>query len=323
MSTSRSKPRGAETRAQKPKPPPEDVAALLAPPPPDPGEGVYVLPELAVRLGDASEDEVAIFVDVTDVGLVDEGRAVATPRIDTDAARLYGQAADFFDAASPAQERRLIAVSKDMLRVAVWAALRGSQQYVAREAAKRSGETARDAGAAEALATREKALNRRTQLIVALRSLTRGEGTWATRIDGALGTIVEPKKLAKSLADLSKLGKKVLADRSAVLVERRKHSSLDKDWLAEVDALAGEVERLGTAAKAALVAGPVPQAEVDRWDGINLFLLEQFIHAFDAAHAEDPSIPRLVPIALRGYYSPRRSRAADPAEPPAAPPKSP
>lgn len=294
-------------------PPPEETAALVAD-----DETVYTLPDLVRRLGEATEAEVAIFVDVTDPGLVDEGRGVATPRIDTDTARLYGQAVDFFAGATPTQKRLLLTVSIELLRVAAWAALWGSQCYEAANAGRTGESIAREARIVNAAKVSTLAHARRNQLAIALRALTRNDKTWRARITGAYGTAAETKDLAKALTDLVTVGRAILADKSSVIVDRRKHSSLDAAWLDEAQTLAAEVLTLGGKAKAALPAGPVSHAEVDRRDGINLALLEQLIDAFEAGHAEDPAIPRLIPKALRNYFS-RTRRAPAPAPEPAPP----
>ena len=49
------------------------------------------------------------------------------------------------------------------------------------------------------------------------------------------------------------------------------------------------------------------QAELDWLDGVNLQVLDEVVHAFEAAHDLDPSIPRLAPIATR-WLSSKRSK---------------
>ncbi|HZF49972.1 MAG TPA: hypothetical protein VE093_15035 [Polyangiaceae bacterium] len=61
-------------------------------------------------------------------------------------------------------------------------------------------------------------------------------------------------------------GRAFLADKSPAMVARGKGSRLSRSW-PDGAALAGEVRRTGDLARATLAASPVPQAEVDDWDG--------------------------------------------------------
>ncbi|WP_437326816.1 hypothetical protein [Sorangium sp. So ce381] len=45
------------------------------------------------------------------------------------------------------------------------------------------------------------------------------------------------------------------------------------------------------------------RGDLDRADGINLILLEQIVRVFERANEQDPTIPRLVPIATRRLFS--------------------
>lgn len=92
----------------------------------------HTLPELVKELGEATEEEVAHYIEgKTDAELIEEGADVGTTRIDTDAARLYGLASDFFKKATPEQRGAVMGVSPAYLRVGAWAALQGSLQYEA------------------------------------------------------------------------------------------------------------------------------------------------------------------------------------------------
>src|SRR5690606_33251742 len=73
-----------------------------------------------------------------------------------------------------------------------------------------------------------------------------------------------------------------------------------------VERLQGAAEALTQAAKAAAArpAGQkVTSGDLDRADGINLILLEQIVRVFERANEQDPTIPRLVPIATRRLFS--------------------
>jgi hypothetical protein len=60
----------------------------------------------------------------------------------------------------------------------------------------------------------------------------------------------------------------------------------------------------------------VSQDEVDLWDGYSLVLFERIVRIFEAGRAIDPTVPRLMPMALRGWWEGYSARASkDPADP--------
>jgi hypothetical protein len=76
-------------------------------------------------------------------------------------------------------------------------------------------------------------------------------------------------------------------------------------------------EKLANAAKSASArpAGQkVTQGDLDRADGINIHLLTLIIRAFENGHEQDPTIPRLVPIATRRLFSRAAKKKAEGAE---------
>lgn len=79
---------------------------------------------------------------------------MATSRIDKDAARLYGKAADLFDRATEEQLDALVGVSRDMLRIAVWAAYQGSRRWEAREKGMAKAGASKQARSGQAEAVR-------------------------------------------------------------------------------------------------------------------------------------------------------------------------
>jgi hypothetical protein len=84
---------------------------------------------------------------------------------------------------------------------------------------------------------------------------------------------------------------------------------LSPERLAEAKALAREVEKVGAEAASVQTAPPVSQTDLDLWDGVNLVLYSLIKDFFEAARAVDPAIPRLTPMALRGYFGrPSRKR---------------
>ncbi|AUX24988.1 uncharacterized protein SOCEGT47_055290 [Sorangium cellulosum] len=281
----------------------------------DEEEAIYSLDELVERRGEATVEEVRAYVGgVEKADLVREGRAVATSRIDRDAARLYGKADAFLRKATEAQRDALLGLSDDLLRVAIWAARHGSRLAAARDGSKAKAGSAKAAREAAADAARRKGRGVREQLTTALRILSGGEPRLLKKIDGAYGVAPDAGKLATSLAALVKVGRALLADTSAAAEQRRKGTRLDAAKLDEIEALAGEIRKAGDAAAAVTASASVDQTEVDTWDGMNLLLLEMIIDLFDAGHLVDPSVPRLVPISLGRYFSPRRTKPEKPTE---------
>ncbi|WP_437619603.1 hypothetical protein [Sorangium sp. So ce1151] len=298
----------------------------------DEEDAIYSLDDLVKRRGEATVEEVLAYVGGVDkADLVREGRAVATSRIDRDAARLYGKADAFLKKATESQRDALLGLSDDLLRIAIWAARQGSRLAAARDGSVTKAGSAKAAREAAAEAARRKGRAVREQLATALRTLSGGDPRLLKKIDGAYGVAPDAGKLATSLAALVKVGRETLADRSDAAAQRRKGTRFDAAKLDAIEALAGEIRKAGDAAAAVTASASVDQTEVDTWDGMNLLLLEMIIDIFDAGHAVDPSVPRLVPISLGRYFSPRRTRPEKPAEtapvtspqPPAAEPKAP
>jgi hypothetical protein len=275
---------------------------------------LYTLSDLLARLGKATDEEIATYVEGhTKAELIEEGVKVGTDRIDTDCARLYGQVADFFDRASEAQLDALIGVSPDMLRAAVSAGNRGSQLASQLHRGKKETGAGKVERAATAAEVREKGVAYRKSLRAGLSTLAAGDKKLLAAVDGAAGTL---ENLPDALDGLVKVGRRMLKKPGPALAQRLAKSRLTAAKLDEIEKLAEDIRTKGDAADAVAGHGEVSQSEVDYWDGINLFLLGAFIDIFDAGHAIDPTIPRLSPISLRNYYRPSRSSAAAPTEQP-------
>ncbi len=267
-------------------------------------EAVDTLEDLVRRAGGATEEEALAYVEgMTDMELVSLGAQVATSRIDVDAARLYGKALRFFETATAAQRLAMPGVTPDMLRVAIWTARQGQQKAEQRD----HGKTAKSQGKAErrtdADTTRAEGVTRREQLHGALEALGKKDTKTKSQIAKAYGNIATPMAHAESLSAMAKLCRTLLEDESPGAVTRRRGSPITEAWLSETEALARRVEKTGKTATAVQGDAPITQAEVDRYDGINLRLLEAFVDAFDTGHKVDPQIPRLIPISLRRWFS--------------------
>ena len=239
---------------------------------------------------------------------------MATSRIDTDCARLYGRAGDFYKSASESQRQALRGFSPDLLRVALWSARHGQQLFEQRRLASDAGTSRQEQRQLEAQSLRQHALARRDQLAALLRLATGGNSQHGAEITRAYGRIASPEELGQALEDLIKLGRRFLSSSDAALTRRAAAAGLDAAYLDEAAALAQTARAQLRTAEAPREAPEGSQSEVDLWDGVNLFLLASVIELFDVANQLDPTVPRLIPAALRNWFG----RSA-PAKKPKAP----
>ncbi|WP_437833664.1 hypothetical protein [Sorangium sp. So ce1153] len=79
------------------------------------------------------------------------------------------------------------------------------------------------------------------------------------------------------------------------------------DYVERLEETARELTQAAKTAAARPAGQKVTSGDLDRADGINLILLEQIVRVFERANEQDPTIPRLVPIATRRLFS-RSSR---------------
>ena len=280
-------------------------------------ETTYSLAALGQKLGPATADEVAAFIDVPREALVAAGAQVATGRITTDAGRLYGQALTVLDRASPAQRRALAGLSRTLLRLSVFAAQHGQERAdaVARaEAEARGRQQGRRGTTAEA---ETRAAGYRDVLLAALRTLSGGAPQRLREIQAA----AEQPTVAAALTALCALGRRYLTDRDPKVRARVQDAALDSAFLDEIAAHAGRLAGLVAEGAAPRESVQVDRAEVSLWDGINLVFIERLLDLFDAAHRIEPTVPRLSPLALRGWFGKRAGGAKPAPTPPPAPDK--
>lgn len=283
-------------------------------------EQAYTLEQLLARIKKAgalpTESDVRSMVALTDTALAEIGSEVATSRIDTDCARLYGQALDFLTQASPAQRDALLGLTDGYLHCAIFAAHRGqalNAELLRSGAASASLQKQRETAAQ---LMRNAAIARRAQLRSVLERLSGGEATRKAEIAGAFGRMGTPEDLADSLAALCALGRRYLKDKDPGIGARRKLIGLSEDVLTASAELATQVRTTGRAGQAVRGRSAVSQGDVDLWDGINLTLLDQIIQTFAAGNAANPTVPRLFPLALSRWFSARpKKKPAEPASP--------
>ncbi len=274
-------------------------------------EPTRTLPELRTDVGEPDPVlEEALFHNVSDAQLIAQGQRIASPRILTDARRIYPTAFEFWTQASPVQRSRLRGFSLPLLSIAVGHAL--TLQGMVDDHTTRTDATGthRDGREREAKEAFDAALLLRDQGLTVFRSVVAGDHDLSAEVESAVGTADSPENLARAVKKLASVGTRVLALKKSPLATRAKHMQVDAAYVEELTA-AGD--RLATAAekkKARSGGGRVTQGTLDREDGANLLVLGQIIDCFEAAHDIDPSIPRLVPIATRRLLGRTRKAAS-------------
>ncbi|HEX2570559.1 MAG TPA: hypothetical protein VH877_13470 [Polyangia bacterium] len=277
---------------------------------------IYTLEELVARTGPATEEEVFLLIEGYDRNeLIDWGADVATSRIDTDTARDYGRALDYWQTASKEQKRALLGMSDKLLRIAIWAARHGqllAQAHARGQSGSAAAQSERRVGATQ---IRKQAKARRNQLKALLLTVVAGDAELRSRVDHAYGTASTPATLGKSLQDLAALGQELLASDQPGIKARRE-GVLEAEILTETTAMATDAMRKGEEAESAQQVTEVTQGTVDLWDGINLAIYERILDIFDAGREADATIIRLSPVATRRVLGRQRRKPKSETEPP-------
>lgn len=279
----------------------------------------HALDDLVARVG---KNNPKILTDVlegtSNEELIAVGASIATARILTDAVRLYDNAFEFLEGASPAQKKSIRGFSSTLLCVAVHHAdfLRKLQAETAE--ASQENATARVVGDEQVQSTASAALKLRDQAYQALRDVAVGRAPQRKQVEEAFGVADPPEKLATGLGAMAKVLVGWLDSDDAALKTRLQVANLDKAYATELVDAALAVR--GTVAAAAKRTSPKGmQAALDREDGIQIRLLGQMIRAFEGAHERDATIPRLVPISTRRLFNHNTKKRAEPEEPEEAP----
>ncbi|WP_437894568.1 hypothetical protein [Sorangium sp. So ce124] len=266
------------------------------------------LESLAERLGKPEPGIIEALLDgTTGSQLVERGRQIASSRVLTDLRRLYATAHACWSGASKEKREKLRGFSPELLALAVDQALALERLLEAHESAGQKKDAARattDAALRERLS---RSLLLRDQAYEVLRGVA-GSGKEAREeLAQAVGTAEDPGALARGLTQLAALGKRYLAQKKGPLAVRAKLMRLDQDYVARLEETAEELTQAAKTAAARPAGQKVTSGDLDRADGINLILLEQIVRVFERANEQDPTIPRLVPIATRRLFS-RRTR---------------
>lgn len=122
-----------------------------------------------------------------------------------------------------------------------------------------------------------------------------------------------------AITSLVAIGREVLASDDAGVVARRRLFRLDAEYVDECEATAAAT-RAAIAGAHAADDERVTLATVDRWDGLDIWLLRRVVNASEAGHERDKRVPRMPVQSLRGVLTGKaKGKATKPAAaPPAA-----
>jgi hypothetical protein len=271
------------------------------------------LEQLAQKLGPPSPEAVrAMETAQTTEQFVQLGAKIGSDRVATDARRIYGKAYEW--ASGPGKERKVRGFSMETLRVGVHLAMQLEEKFRAVNAGVTGGSGAQGVRKAAATTAREAGMTLRNEALTALKGVAGGDAERITMVETAAVVIAEYTDIAASLTNLAGLVRTFVGSPDPGVSTRAKMATLDEDYARELEAGAALVLKTGNEA-AAPRTGTTNQRELDRMDGINLHVLAEVIHAFDAANEKYADVPRLVPISTRRLLGKRNRKAAAVAQP--------
>ncbi len=264
----------------------------------------HTLENIAAALGKPDPSLLEALLDgTTEAQLVGKGNKIASPRVITDMRRLYAHAYSFWQSASDAQKETLRGFSPELLAVAVEEAL-GLEVMVA--AHEETGDARAASRATLEAALRDafdKALGLRDQAHGVLLAVAGSDAATQEEVQQAVGTAEDAGALVRGLGALVAIAKRFLsADAGPALAKRAKLMRLDTTYIEKLEKAASAFASAAQAATARPAGKQITQGTLDRADGVNLLLLTLTVRAFDDAHEQDPTIPRLVPIATRRLF---------------------
>lgn len=152
----------------------------------------------------------------------------------------------------------------------------------------------------------------------------RGTTEIEARIDDAMTPAAQGEAdvgPGKALASLVVIAREQLASANNAVLTRCAMWGVTASRIDEAERLALKAQKAERAAKAPTVDLDHEQSVVDRWDGINLILIEQIIRAFAKARAAGKAVKAFKLVHLRGVLGTRKAKravAAKPVTPPDA-----
>lgn len=242
------------------------------------------------------------------------GTGVATARVVEQGAQIVGEAATFMATATPAQKRLLATVTPAFLS-AVSTGLRLAGQLDAKVSRRRAKAAARRQ---VAKVTEEGAFPpvraRRDLFCTHLVAMASGDGAWITRIQTACGAAPDGATLATSIELMVTEGRALMTHVRSQGAE----VTVDEAYLAEMSDLAETARTAGSDGGGASNNSSA-QAELDWWDGVNLWFLTALVDNFVKARKVDRLVPRLTLGSLKAAIKPGSVRARKAAKTPANP----
>lgn len=251
--------------------------------------------------------------------LIRLGARIKSDRIITDGSRMYALAYTVWAKATPEQKQSLVGFSADLLALAVDRALALRELTAAADATGQSHGAKSEARAAAAQRAFSDGIALRDHAYTALRTVTGRDAALRARLDADLGTAENATGLENGLRRLALFGRELLETKKKPVATRVKLARLDGGYLDRLEAAANAVRDTARSASARSGAARASQGEIDLLDGINLYLLGAILHAFEAAHDIDATIPKLVPIATRRLLGKRTHASAPRPAPSPAP----
>jgi hypothetical protein len=248
------------------------------------------------------------------------GSQIASRHILSDAPRIYGVAYAFFSTATDTQ-RETIDVSQDLIAVGVFLALELRALHAGTRKANDEADAGRSRADREAAAALTDGVALRTRTVKLLKGIAGRGANDRKRVDDQTGTAETAESLAQGLEAQAALLREFLGHTQDKIAARIALFGANEARALKLEETATRIRETASAADARSVS-KVRQLEIDFMDGVNLHILGELIHAFEAAHDTDASIPRLVPIATRRLLA-RYSGRSDSKPAPSAPPVTP
>jgi hypothetical protein len=263
----------------------------------------HSLEALVHYLGRPDEGLLEAILDVySRDGFIALGAQIESERVIADTTRIYSHAFDVWNQATQQQRDALLGFSPELLAVGVDRALALKIAFDEVAGEHSSEQTLSDPRQIDARAAYNRALLLREQAKTVLRTIASRNEALRLHVDSLVGPSDDAESLAASLDQLAELCDEFLDHDLDPLSVRVRLARLDRAYVAKLGDAAREVRVSAEVAraKAKKPAGyRARQAELDFLDGVNLHVLGEVVHAFEAAHDLEPSIPRLAPIATR------------------------
>ena len=244
---------------------------------------------LVELLGVATLAQVALYVrGFLQSSLIKRGAGVATSRVVAEGAQIVGAAAEFMVRATPAQKRLLATVTPSFLSAAA-SGLHLASQLEAKVSRRRAKGLVRRKVAKGTVSELVPTVRARRELFCAhLVAMASGDAGWIARIQGACGAAPDGDALAASIEAM-------VAEGRALATHVRSQGAevtVDEGYLTEMSELAATV-RAASSETFGVPADSSAQAELDWWDGVNLWFLSALVDNFAKARKLDKTVPKL------------------------------